>query len=174
MLPTRYEPGKLVRDRAPEQRLPDGTSANVRTLDEREYVAALRQRLHEATRDYLARPSLDALADLREVVDALACAHNADRDALAQAQADLRERDGGYDARLAFTASEPEETAVPVAVGPPADERPAPPTDLVAEPRALDSAAGDARDMPPTPARPGASDAVEDVSVLASEPVQDR
>ncbi|MCP2015542.1 putative house-cleaning noncanonical NTP pyrophosphatase (MazG superfamily) [Deinococcus sp. HSC-46F16] len=63
--------GKLVRDRIPE-RFP---ASRYRVLDEAEFGAALRAKLTEEVGEYLADGTPEELADVLEVLHALAARH---------------------------------------------------------------------------------------------------
>lgn len=63
---------KLVRDRIPEIIEKAGKVSKTRILDEEEYIVLLRKKLEEEMNEYLEEPSLEELADILEVVYALA------------------------------------------------------------------------------------------------------
>ncbi|KAB2347035.1 nucleoside triphosphate pyrophosphohydrolase [Actinomadura rudentiformis] len=68
---------KLVRDRIPEIiRDAGGTDASVRAAEEGEYKALLRAKLYEEAGEYVASGDPAELADLLEVLHALAAAHD--------------------------------------------------------------------------------------------------
>ena len=63
---------KLVRDRIPEIISADGKTCVTRTLDDAEYIAALDAKLSEELAEYHANGSAEELADLLEVMMAVA------------------------------------------------------------------------------------------------------
>jgi predicted house-cleaning noncanonical NTP pyrophosphatase (MazG superfamily) len=63
---------KLVRDRIPEIILANGGEPVTRILDEAEYRDALRVKLQEEVREYLKDPNVEELADVAEILRALA------------------------------------------------------------------------------------------------------
>lgn len=63
---------KLVRDRIPEIIRERGAACEFRTLTDAEYREALRVKLSEEVREYLESGELSELADILEVVRALA------------------------------------------------------------------------------------------------------
>ena len=63
---------KLVRDKIPSIIAQNGKIANTTILDDRRYTAALEKKLKEETREYLRSKDLTELADILEVVEALA------------------------------------------------------------------------------------------------------
>lgn len=63
---------KLVRDRIPEICTKNGQKANTSVLDEVSYQQALRKKLVEEVNEYLESGETEELADIAEVIDALA------------------------------------------------------------------------------------------------------
>lgn len=63
---------KLVRDRIPEIIKANGQTACFSVLDETQFQVALKEKLCEEVREYLGSANLEELADILEVVDALA------------------------------------------------------------------------------------------------------
>ena len=63
---------KLVRDKIPEIIAQQGESANIRILSDKAYTAALEQKLDEETAEFHKEKNLEELADILEVVYALA------------------------------------------------------------------------------------------------------
>ena len=63
---------KLIRDRIPEIIEANGQTAHIRVLSEEEYVFALEKKLIEEVGEYLEGKELSELADILEVVQALA------------------------------------------------------------------------------------------------------
>ncbi|TGB02897.1 nucleoside triphosphate pyrophosphohydrolase [Halobacillus salinus] len=72
---------KLVRDKIPDIMGALGKTFNTRTLGDREYVESLRQKLQEESAEYLKtdndQDALMELADMLEVIHALAYTHHA-------------------------------------------------------------------------------------------------
>lgn len=63
---------KLVRDLVPDIMRKNGVIPKVRVLhDNKEYLSALQAKLQEEVKEYAEDPSLDELADVIEVVEAL-------------------------------------------------------------------------------------------------------
>ena len=65
---------KLVRDKIPEIIAQQGESANIRVLSDKEYTAALEQKLDEETAEFHKEKNLEELADILEVVSRKASA----------------------------------------------------------------------------------------------------
>ena len=95
--------GKLVRDRIPEIIRASGREPVTRILDDAEFETALRHKLLEEATEAAAAPAtelLEELADVLEVVRALASLDGQDlASVLAAAEAKLQER-GGFSARV--------------------------------------------------------------------------
>ncbi|OWL95193.1 hypothetical protein CBQ26_14060 [Deinococcus indicus] len=90
--------GKLVRDR-----IPDLFGGQTRLLNGEEYRAALRAKLEEEVAEYLQSGEPEELADVLEVLHALAALHDLtpeDLEALRRAKADAR---GGFTGRVWWT-----------------------------------------------------------------------
>lgn len=94
----RYE--KLVRDKIPQMIEAEGFTPNTRVLSDEEYMEALCVKLTEEVQEYLSDRNAEELADILEVVYALANAQGVPQDTLEQirkAKADAR---GGFEKRL--------------------------------------------------------------------------
>ena len=94
---------KLVRDRIPDIIRVSGRRCETRTLAEKEYALALSEKLLEEAWEVVeadAEGMLEELADLYEVVDAVATLYGFDADEVRRVQAAKRERCGGFNARV--------------------------------------------------------------------------
>jgi predicted house-cleaning noncanonical NTP pyrophosphatase (MazG superfamily) len=91
---------KLVRDRIPEIIERDGATPVVRPLDDAEFVLALQAKLIEEWGEFLAAPSAEELADVVEVIRALAEGFGYGWDEVEAARHRKRTARGGFDARL--------------------------------------------------------------------------
>ena len=99
---TRYQ--KLVRDLIPDVILANGGSPNVKRLPKKEFLLALQQKLEEEVQEFLtAKTKVDALeelADIVEVVEALALANGfSAADVQAKKKSKKKQR-GGFEKRL--------------------------------------------------------------------------
>jgi 8-oxo-dGTP diphosphatase len=95
---------KLVRDRIPEIIITQGKTCRTRILDSGEYVTELRTKLYEETAEYLKADSdgqaLEELADMLEVIFALAEIHGSDAGALEKIRAAKADQRGGFKDRV--------------------------------------------------------------------------
>ncbi|NKB66393.1 MAG: phosphoribosyl-ATP pyrophosphohydrolase [Candidatus Latescibacteria bacterium] len=101
----RYD--KLVRDRIPEIIDENGLEAITRILDPTEYKRALKEKLGEETDEFLAHDEPGELADILEVVYALAATAGIDQGRL-EAMRRQKHRDrGGFQSRIFLIETRP-------------------------------------------------------------------
>jgi predicted house-cleaning noncanonical NTP pyrophosphatase (MazG superfamily) len=62
---------KLVRDRIPEIIEADGKQANTRLLGDKEYLKELIKKLQEESKEFAENPSIEELADIKEITIAI-------------------------------------------------------------------------------------------------------
>lgn len=91
---------KLVRDRIPEIIERDGKKCVTEVLSHAQYIAALDSKLDEELAEYHDEPCVDELADLLEVIYAVAAARGYGVEKLEQVRAEKAERRGGFEKRL--------------------------------------------------------------------------
>ncbi|WP_044640481.1 nucleoside triphosphate pyrophosphohydrolase [Risungbinella massiliensis] len=95
---------KLVRDRIPEIIVNSNKEAVFRKLDEKEYLVEARKKLEEELLEYLEsendQDSLEELADLLELIYALAEVHGSSREKLEEIRSEKAEKRGGFQKRL--------------------------------------------------------------------------
>ncbi|MCP2338087.1 nucleoside triphosphate pyrophosphohydrolase [Actinomadura rupiterrae] len=91
---------KLVRDRIPEIIRGSGRVPDVRTASVDEYAALLRAKLREEVDEYLADGDPAELADVLEVLHALAGWHGMSPDELEDARAAKASERGGFGGRV--------------------------------------------------------------------------
>ena len=97
---------KLVRDKIPEIIESQGQKANVRILDSQEYTHHLEQKLDEEVGEYHKERNLEELADILEVVYALAEAIGCSKEEL-QAVYEKKHTDrGGFRDRVFLISKE--------------------------------------------------------------------
>ena len=91
---------KLVRDKIPEIIEQDGGQAVTRVLDDEEYRACLEQKLDEEVAEYHESGELEELADVLEVVYALAQAQGHTVEELLSVYQRKHDQRGGFSKRL--------------------------------------------------------------------------
>ncbi len=99
----RIKHNKLVRDKIPEIIRTSGNQCEISTLNDAEYIEALRQKLvEEAQETAIAPPEKLAqeLADVMEVMDALLAATGIEPEKVREIQKQKRSRRGGFDNRI--------------------------------------------------------------------------
>lgn len=95
---------KLVRDKIPHIITSSGKECKTRILDQEEYKQELRTKLREESEEYMSAASdqeaLEELADMLEVIRALAEVHGANTAQLDKLRADKAEARGGFQERV--------------------------------------------------------------------------
>ena len=100
--------GKLVRDRIPEIIRADGREPVTYTADAEEYAARLRAKLQEEVTEFLAsEDDPEELADILEVLYALAEHGGTSREQLESLRAAKAEKRGGFASRIIWTGDRP-------------------------------------------------------------------
>ena len=97
---------KLVRDKIPEIIAQQGESANTRILNGKEYTVALEQKLDEETAEFHKEKNLEELADILEVVYALADDLGYTKDELLDMYNQKHEKRGGFQNRIFLISKE--------------------------------------------------------------------
>ena len=102
--------GKLVRDGIPQIIRDKGQAPIITVADETEYRLRLREKLGEEALEYLNASSdgeaIEELADVLEVVRALAVLHGADAGQLEKVRAAKAEARGGFEQRIVWYGNE--------------------------------------------------------------------
>lgn len=91
---------KLVRDRIPEIIASDGKTCVCETLSDEDYLRLLDAKLTEELSEYQESHSLEELADLLEVLRAVAKAHGWTWEELEQARQDKAAKRGGFEKKI--------------------------------------------------------------------------
>ena len=94
------EYNKLIRDKIPEIIKAAGKQCRVEVMNEEEYIDALDQKLDEELAEYQADKSLEELADLLEVMYAVAVARGYSVEELESVRKEKAEKRGGFEKRL--------------------------------------------------------------------------
>lgn len=91
---------KLVRDRIPEMIEADDKTCVCETLSDEDYIAFLDQKLNEELAEYQESKSLEELADLLEVMQAVVKARGWTLEELEQVRADKAAKRGGFEKKI--------------------------------------------------------------------------
>ena len=91
---------KLVRDRIPEIIESDGKICVCETLSDEDYISLLDQKLDEELTEYQESKSLEELADLLEVIQAVVKARGWTVEELEQVRAEKATKRGGFEKKI--------------------------------------------------------------------------
>lgn len=91
---------KLVRDRIPEIIEADGKQCVCSVLDEAAYIAMLDRKLDEELAEYQESKSMEELADLLEVIRAVAAARGSSIDEVEAIRREKAAARGGFEKRI--------------------------------------------------------------------------
>lgn len=91
---------KLVRDRIPKIIEADGKTCVCETLSDEDYLSLLDQKLNEELAEYQESKSLEELADLLEVMQAVVKARGWTLEELEQVRADKTAKRGGFEKKI--------------------------------------------------------------------------
>ena len=97
---------KLVRDKIPEIIAANGGKAEFRQLSDEEYIVCLEQKLDEEAGEYHRDKTPEELADILEVVYALAATAGCSREELMEIYRKKHETRGGFEKKLFLISSE--------------------------------------------------------------------
>ena len=97
---------KLVRDKIPQIIEAVGGKAEVRILSDEEYLASLEAKLDEEVGEYHRDKSPEELADILEVVYALAAARNVSKVELEEIYQKKHDARGGFEKKIFLISSE--------------------------------------------------------------------
>ena len=98
--------GKLVRDKIPEIIEASGATPLTRILETEEYLSCLEAKLDEEVQEFQESKSPEELADILEVVYALAEAHGCSREQLQQIFDAKHTARGGFEKRIYWMGNE--------------------------------------------------------------------
>ena len=96
----RIEYHKLVRDRIPEIIEKDGKTCVCSELSQEDYITMLDQKLNEELAEYQESKSMEELADLLEVMSAVATARGSSMDEVEKIRLRKKEKRGGFEKKL--------------------------------------------------------------------------
>lgn len=95
---------KLVRDRIPEIIKSDGKICDWETLSDADYLHLLEEKLNEELAEYQQSKSLEELADLLEVMQAVLKARGWTWEELEQVRAEKAAKRGGFEKKILLKA----------------------------------------------------------------------
>ena len=91
---------KLVRDRIPEIIEKDGKTCVCSELSQEDYIIMLDQKLNEELAEYQESKSMEELADLLEVMAAVAAARGSSLDEVERIRLGKKEKRGGFEKKI--------------------------------------------------------------------------
>ena len=91
---------KLVRDRIPEIIEKDGKTCVCSELSQEDYIIMLDQKLNEELAEYQESKSMEELADLLEVMSAVAAARGSSMDEVERIRLGKKEKRGGFEKKI--------------------------------------------------------------------------
>ena len=94
---------KLVRDRIPEIIETNGKQCVCSTLSDEEYLAKLDEKLNEELAEYQESKSMEELADLLEVIRAVAAARGSSIEEVEAIRRDKAEKRGEFEKKILLT-----------------------------------------------------------------------
>jgi predicted house-cleaning noncanonical NTP pyrophosphatase (MazG superfamily) len=97
---------KLVRDRIPVIIQEQGRKATTRILDDKEYISELRKKLQEEAQEFLTDDTLEELADVMEVIYALAKAKGASKEELENIRKNKAKERGRFEDKIFLIEAE--------------------------------------------------------------------
>jgi predicted house-cleaning noncanonical NTP pyrophosphatase (MazG superfamily) len=97
---------KLVRDKIPAIIAADGKKLKTRILNDEEHLQALIKKLSEELVEFEEALSVEELADLQEIIHALANAIGSDKKELEKVRAKKAEKRGGFSEKIFLEAAE--------------------------------------------------------------------
>jgi predicted house-cleaning noncanonical NTP pyrophosphatase (MazG superfamily) len=97
---------KLVRDKIPAIIAADGKKLKTRILNDEEHLQALIKKLSEELVEFEEVLSVEELADLQEIIHALADAIGSSKEELEKVRAKKAEKRGGFNEKIFLEAAE--------------------------------------------------------------------
>ncbi len=100
---------KLVRDKIPELLDKNGGETEIEILDNEKYIECLLEKLKEECEEVISADSrenlTEELADLLEVINAIAKTNDIDFDKIEKIRLDKKEKRGGFDSKIFLKSS---------------------------------------------------------------------
>lgn len=92
--------GKLVRDKIPEIILASGVTPKTRIMNDEEYLSELDKKLNEEIAEYQADKSIEEIADVLEVIEAICKARGFTKEMILKIKNKKFEERGGFDDKI--------------------------------------------------------------------------
>lgn len=91
---------KLIRDRIPEIIEEDGNECEIRVLGDKEYLDELNKKLHEELKEYYESGEVEELADIAEILYAIAKYKGVNAEEFESIRINKAEKRGGFEKKL--------------------------------------------------------------------------
>lgn len=91
---------KLVRDKIPEIIEANNQSCTIEVLSDKDCITFLEQKLNEECAEYQADKNIEELADILEVIYAIASARGVSKEALERVRQEKADKRGGFSKRI--------------------------------------------------------------------------
>jgi predicted house-cleaning noncanonical NTP pyrophosphatase (MazG superfamily) len=91
---------KLVRDKIPEIIKRKGDTAKIHIADDEEFWAKLKEKLQEEADEFIKNPTMEEIADILEVIDAICEFKNFDRKELEEIKKKKNLERGGFKEKI--------------------------------------------------------------------------
>jgi predicted house-cleaning noncanonical NTP pyrophosphatase (MazG superfamily) len=91
---------KLIRDNIPEIIKKDGKECNIRVLNDEEYFIELNKKLDEEIKEYKEEYSIEELADVQEIINAIVRTKGYSLESFNKIRIDKKRKNGGFVQKL--------------------------------------------------------------------------
>lgn len=95
-----YKYNKLVRDKIPQNIEKKGKKCSYYVLEENEYQKELDIKLFEEANEFIADHSIEEMADLMEVIEAIKKSHNLQNEEIENVRLEKKAKKGGFDEKI--------------------------------------------------------------------------
>ena len=95
-----YKYNKLVRDEIPRNIEEKGKKCRYYKLEDNEYKKELDKKLLEEANEFIADHSIEEMADLMEVIEAILKSHNLTKERIEQVRLEKKNKKGGFDEKI--------------------------------------------------------------------------
>ena len=95
-----YKYNKLVRDKIPKNIEKKGKKCSYYVLEENEYQKELDIKLFEEANEFIADHSIEEMADLMEIIEAIKKSHNLQNEEIENVRLEKKAKKGGFDEKI--------------------------------------------------------------------------